>query len=57
MAGPNEVRLSDIESRFICKAGGKRGADMRPDFVRREETRPATEAKLGKRAKASTSLS
>ena len=45
MAGPNEVRLSDIESRFICKAGGKRGADMRPDFVRRGETRPATEAK------------
>jgi hypothetical protein len=29
---PDEVRLSDIEARFACKACGKRGADMRPDF-------------------------
>jgi hypothetical protein len=29
---PDDVRLSDIEPRFICKACGKRGADVRPDF-------------------------
>ena len=29
---PDDVRLSDIESRFRCTACGKRGADVRPDF-------------------------
>jgi hypothetical protein len=29
---PDELRLSDIEARFVCKACGKRGADVRPDF-------------------------
>ena len=29
---PDHVRLSDLESRFICKGCGKRGADVRPDF-------------------------
>jgi len=29
---PNDVRLSDIELRFVCKACGKRGADVRPHF-------------------------
>jgi hypothetical protein len=29
---PDDVRLSDIEPRFVCKACGKRGADVRPDF-------------------------
>jgi hypothetical protein len=24
--------LSDLEPRFVCKACGKRGADIRPDF-------------------------
>jgi hypothetical protein len=28
----DDVRLSDIEPRFICKACGKRGADVRPLF-------------------------
>jgi hypothetical protein len=28
---PDDVRLSDIEDRFICKARGKHGADVRPD--------------------------
>jgi hypothetical protein len=28
----DEVRLSDIEPRFICGACGQRGADVRPDF-------------------------
>jgi hypothetical protein len=28
----DDVRLSDIEPRFICKVCGKRGADVRPDF-------------------------
>jgi hypothetical protein len=27
---PDEVRLSDIEDRFVCKACGKRG--VRPNF-------------------------
>jgi hypothetical protein len=30
---PDDVRLSDIEDRFVCKACGKRGADVRPDFA------------------------
>ena len=29
---PDEVRLSDLEARFACKACGKRGADVRPNF-------------------------
>jgi hypothetical protein len=29
---PDDVRLSDLEARFACKACGKRGADVRPNF-------------------------
>ena len=29
---PDDVRLSDLEPRFVCQACGKRGADIRPDF-------------------------
>jgi hypothetical protein len=29
---PDDVRLSDLELRFVCKACGKCGADVRPDF-------------------------
>ena len=29
---PDDVRLSDIEGQFVCKACGKRGGDVRPDF-------------------------
>ena len=29
---PDEVRLSDIEPRFVCRVCGRRGADVRPDF-------------------------
>ncbi|MFY9952202.1 hypothetical protein [Bradyrhizobium sp.] len=28
----DDVRLSDLEPRFLCQACGKRGADIRPDF-------------------------
>jgi hypothetical protein len=28
----DDLRLPDIEPRFICQACGKRGADVRPDF-------------------------
>jgi hypothetical protein len=28
----DDLRLSDIEPRFICGACGRRGADVRPDF-------------------------
>jgi hypothetical protein len=30
----DELRLSDIEPHFGCKACGQRGADVRPDFER-----------------------
>jgi hypothetical protein len=29
---PDDVRLSDLEPRFVCQACGRRGADVRPDF-------------------------
>ena len=29
---PEDVRLSDLEPRFVCQAYGQRGADIRPDF-------------------------
>jgi len=29
---PDDVRLSDIEPRFVCAACGRRGADVRPDW-------------------------
>jgi hypothetical protein len=28
----DNVRLSDLESRFVCQACGGRGAEVRPDF-------------------------
>jgi hypothetical protein len=34
---PDEVRLSDVEVRFICSACGKRGADVHPDFNWKKE--------------------
>jgi hypothetical protein len=30
---PDDVRLSDIEPLFVCKACGKRGADVRGRFA------------------------
>jgi hypothetical protein len=38
---PDDVRLSDIEPRFVCAACGKRGADVRPDVNDRSAV-PAT---------------
>jgi hypothetical protein len=29
---PDDVRLSDLEPKFICSKCGQRGADVRPDF-------------------------
>ena len=29
---PDDLRLSDIELRFVCEACGRRGADVRPDW-------------------------
>jgi hypothetical protein len=29
---PDGIPLSDLEPRFVCKACGLRGADIRPDF-------------------------
>jgi len=31
---PDDLRLSDLEPRFICRGCGRRGADVRPDFKR-----------------------
>jgi hypothetical protein len=31
-AWPDDLRLSDIEDRFVCQRCGRRGADVRPDF-------------------------
>ena len=28
----DDARLSDLEQRFVCKACGRKGADVRPDF-------------------------
>ena len=33
----DDVRLSDIEPRFVCKACGKRGADVGPHFETRAD--------------------
>ena len=30
---PDQVRLSDLESKFTCQACGHRGADVRPMFA------------------------
>ncbi|RXG88725.1 hypothetical protein [Bradyrhizobium zhanjiangense] len=30
---PDDVRLSDIEPRFVCGGCGSRGAEVRPDFA------------------------
>jgi hypothetical protein len=30
---PDHVRLSDLESRFVCQACGKTGADVRPTSI------------------------
>jgi hypothetical protein len=38
---PDDVRLSDIEPRFICEACGRRGADVRPNFDWELEARRA----------------
>ena len=37
----DDVRLSDIEPRFVCAACGRRGADVRPDFNWDRSTVPA----------------
>lgn len=29
---PDDLRLSDLEARFVCQACGRRGADVRPHF-------------------------
>jgi len=38
----DDVRLSDIEPRFTCRACGQKGADVRPNFHWEEEARRAT---------------
>jgi len=45
---PDDVRLSDIEDKFVCTACGKRGADIRPDWQTAVQVFP--ERKPGKSA-------
>ena len=37
----DDVRLSDLEPRFICQGCGQRGADVRPNFGWEREARQA----------------
>ncbi|UFW83775.1 hypothetical protein BjapCC829_27925 [Bradyrhizobium barranii] len=37
----DEVRLSDIETKFVCQTCGRRGADVRPHFDWNRPTVPA----------------
>ncbi len=37
----DDLRLSDLESRFVCQACGRRGADIRPHFDWNKPTVPA----------------
>jgi hypothetical protein len=37
---PDDVRLSDLEPKFTCRACGQRGADVRPCF---EQTHPVNQ--------------
>jgi len=34
---PDDLKLSDIGPQLVCKACGKRGADVRPDFNRNKQ--------------------
>ena len=36
---PDDVRLSDIEARFVCQVCVKRGADVRSGFNRNRQPR------------------
>jgi hypothetical protein len=38
--------VSDIEPRFVCKACGKRSADVRPHFARHRDFRRETGARM-----------
>ena len=40
---PDDVRLSDIEPRFVCTAFGKRGADVRPDWLSDQTPKSGTD--------------
>ena len=37
----DELRISDIEDKFVCTTCGKRGADIRPDWQSAERMVPA----------------
>jgi len=41
---PDELRLSDIGPRFVCRGCGRRGADVRPDFNWKRSAVPASSA-------------
>jgi hypothetical protein len=41
---PDELRISDIEDKFVCTACGVRGADIRPDWQSAEQIFPKRKA-------------
>lgn len=40
--GPDDVRLFDLEDRFVCMACGKRGADIARDLDRERRGRQSS---------------
>ena len=47
---PDAVRLSDLKARFVYKACGKRGADVRPDHWNKQ---PVAAMRCGRRSRGS----
>jgi hypothetical protein len=44
---PDDLRLSDLEPRFVCKVCGHRGGDVRPLFEGRSKATNRTAARRG----------
>jgi len=48
---PDDMRLSDLDPKFVCPACGKRGADVRPDFSWDKARSPVSSSAATERAK------
>ena len=42
---PDDLRISDIEDKFVCTACGQRGADIRPDWQTAVQVFPRRESR------------
>jgi hypothetical protein len=47
---PDDVRLSDIEPRFVCAGWGNRGAEIRPDLCPSQDGHATYEARQREQA-------